>query len=357
MKTRTIKLMLMATTIFSVALMASCSDDDDKPNPADDKTELAVTISQAELLILNTEEGTVEDQFAAGSQATLQEAIDAAEETLLDEDATQGEVNSVVQNLQTAIDTYMAGEVAPIAATDLIARYQFDEGTGTTAMDDSPNNFDGAFKTGHAFWGAGNPAWTTDRHGNANRAIRFDDGAHVEVPYNTKLNPGNITISLWMKQDVNTPNVVDNQYMVAMNRWNTYKFNMQSVPKPFLTTKTASAGFDRDSADPAAGLPQGVWYHLVASFGGGHMKFYVNGTLTKDWTDVSGTIIDISATPVNLTIGQDLPNDKYSMVDGNPNYLNWGGHFIGALDEIRIYKTVLTDTQVTSIYNNEKPSL
>jgi hypothetical protein len=356
MKTRTIKVMLMATALFSVAMIASCSDDEDKPNPADDKTALASKITEAELLLMNTEEGTQEDQFAVGSQDDLQDAIDAAEETFLDEDATQGEVNSVTQNLQTAIDVYMAGEVAPIAATDLVARYQFDEGTGTVAMDDTPNNFDGTFTAGHAFWGAGNPNWTTDRHGDANKAIYFDNGAHIEIPYNTKLNPGSITISLWMKQDVNTPNIVDNQYMVAMNRWNGYKFNMQSVPKPFLTAKTGpSTIFDRDSADPAAGLPQGVWYHLVASFGGGHMKFYVNGTLTKDWTDVTGSIIDMSATPVALTIGQDLPNDKYSTLDTDPNYVNWGGHFIGALDEVRIYKTVLTDAQVTSIYNNEKP--
>lgn len=348
--------MLMVTALFSVALITACSDDDDKPDPADDKTELASTILEAELLIANTEEGTQEDQYQPGSQDDLQEAIDAATEILMDEDATQAQVNSVNQNLQTAIETYKSKEVAPIAAGDLVARYQFDEGTGTVVMDDSPNNFDGAFKTGHTFWGAGNPSWTADRHGNANRAIRFDDGAHIEVPYNSKLNPGNITISLWMRQDVNTPNIIDNQYMVAMNRWNGYKFNMQSVPKPFLTAKTnPTTIFDRDSADPAAGLPQGVWYHLVASFGGGHMKFYINGTLTKDWTDVSGTIIDLSATPVNLTIGQDLPNEKYSTLDTDPNYVNWGGHFIGALDEIRIYKSVLTDAQVTSIYNNEKP--
>lgn len=355
MKTRTIKLMLMATALFSVALIASCSDDDDKPKPAEDRDELAASITEAELLLSTTVEGTQEDQYQPGSQDDLQDAIDKATAVFTKANSTQQQVNSANENLQTAIDVYKSKEVAPIASADLVARWQFDEGTGTTVQDDSPNDFDGTFKTGHTFWGAGNPSWTTDRHGNANRAIYFDDGAHIEIPYNTKLNPGNITISIWMKQDVNAGGIIDNQYMVAMNRWNGYKFNMQSVPKPFLTAKTDATIYDRDSADPAAGLPQGVWYHLVASFGGGHMKFYINGTLTKDWTDVTGSIIDLSATPVNLTIGQDLPNEKYSTSDSDPNYVNWGGHFIGALDEIRIYKTVLTDAQVTSIYNNEKP--
>jgi hypothetical protein len=34
--------------------------------------------------------------------------------------------------------------------------------------------------------------------------------------------------------------------------------------------------------------------------------------------------------------------------------LAWGGHFIGGIDELRIYNTALTGAQITSIYNREK---
>ena len=50
--------------------------------------------------------------------------------------------------------------------------------------------------------------------------------------------------------------------------------------------------------------------------------------------------------------------DNYDNV-GHPDYhvipLEWGGYFRGMLDEVRMYNTVLTATQVASIYNIEKP--
>lgn len=347
--------MLMVTALFSLALITACSDDDKGPGPAENREELAATIAEATVLAETSEEGTIEDQFQPGSIAELETAIASATEIFLDADATQNEVNAANENLKSAIEDFMDKKVAPIAATDLIARWKFDEGTGTKAYDDYDNGLDGDFKTGHTYFGAGNPQWTTDRHGNANRAIYFKDGANIEVPYDVKLNPSVITISLWMKQDVNTP-IVNDQYMIALNRWNGYKFNMQNVPKPFFTAATDDAIFDRDSATPNDGLPQGNWYHLAVTFGGGHMKFYIDGEPTEggDWTDVSGTLKSISANPVNFTIGSDLPTSKYTVTEGD-FFVEWGGRFIGSLDDIRIYKSVLTAQQINSIYNNEKP--
>ena len=351
MKTK-IKLMLSLVMILAVGFIASCSDDDDGGSNANKET-LIASIAEAEDLLTTTEEGTSDGQYLVGSQADLQAAVMAAATVAADDDASQTEVNNANVNLQAAITTYEGKIITPIAPANLMAHWKFDEGTGTTAGDATTNNLDGTFKTGHAFWGAGNPTWTTDRYGNANSAIYFNSGANIEVPYNTKLNPDNITISLWMKQDVNTP-ILNNQYMVAMNRWNGYKFNMQDSPKSFFTVnpqENPGSHINEDNADPV--LTQGSWYHLAVTFGGGHMKFYVNGVMTRDW-EHAGTILDISANPINLTIGQDLPTDKYLATEGD-FYVNWGGYFKGILDEVRIYNTVLTDTQVTTLYNIEKP--
>ena len=59
--------------------------------------------------------------------------------------------------------------------------------------------------------------------------------------------------------------------------------------------------------------------------------------------------------PLNLVFGQDLPSTGYSLSEADPNYLNWGGFYIGTMDEVRMYKSVLTASQVTSIYEVEKP--
>lgn len=350
MKTK-FKLMLTLVMILTVGFIASCSDDDDGGSSAD-KEELLASIAEAENLLETTEEGTSDGQYLIGSQADLLEASTAAAAVAADADASQTEVNNANVNLQAAIATYEGKIITPIAPANLMAHWKFDEGTGTTAGDASANNLDGTFKTGDAFWGAGNPTWTADRYGNANSAIYFNAGANVEVPYNTKLNPDNLTISLWMKQDVNDP-ILNNQYMVALNRWNGWKLNMQADPKAFMTIKAdGPTWYDRDNADPI--LTQGDWYHVVVTFGGGHMVFYVNGVMVKDWDNTPGTAIDISANPINLTIGQDLPTDKYTATEGD-FYVNWGGYFKGSLDEIRIYNAVLTGTQVTSLYNIEKP--
>lgn len=349
------KLFLPVAIVLSMGLMASC---DDEEGVTLDKAELTTTITEAKALLTETEEGTSDGQYLRGSKTALQTAVTAAEAVASSASVTQVQIDNAAVNLAEAITVYESKVIAPIAAANLMAHWKFDEGTGTAAGDASANNLDGTFKTGSALWGAGVPTWSADRYGNANKALYFNAGGNVEVPYNTKLNPGTLTISLWMKQDVNNP-ILNNQYMVAMNRWNGYKLNMQSDPKAFMTVKADVVGsanpayYDRDNADPI--LTQGAWYHVVVTFGGGHTIFYVNGVMVKDWDNTPGTGISLSGAPINLTIGQDLPTDKYSDVEGD-FYGAWGGYFKGSMDEVRIYNTVLTGTQITSLYNIEKPS-
>jgi len=352
MKTKN-NLIFSLTLIFGLGFLVSC--DPEEETKGADKTELLATIADAEALLADSEEGTSDGQYLMGSKAPLETAVTAAQ-AIADADASaQTAVDNANVNLTAAITTYEGKVITPIAVANLMAHWKFDEGTGTSASDASANNLDGTLKTGHPYWGAGVPAWAEDRYGNANSAIKFDKGAHVEVPYNTKLNPDAMTISLWMKQDVNTP-ILNNQYMVSLNRWNGYKLNMQDAPKAFMTVKadngSAVSYYDRDNADPA--LAQGSWYHVVVTFGGGHMVFYVNGTLVKDWDNTPGTGVDLSANPINLTIGQDLPTATYTVTEGD-FYVNWGGYFKGLLDEVRIYNTPLTETQVASLYAIEKP--
>lgn len=348
MKTK-LKLMIALAVILSAGFMASCSDDNGGGGSSADKDALAAAIDEANDLLANTNEGVDFGDYLEGSKDDLMEAVELAEAVLANKNASQTAVNNATVNMNAAIEAYEANFIAPIAAASLAGHWKFDEGTGTTAADASGNGFTGTLKTGDAFWGAGVPVWTTDRNGTANKAIYFNEGAHVEVPYNTKLNPQTITIALWMKQDVNDP-IVNNQYMVAMNRWNGYKLNMQDAPKAFFTGATATTIYDRDNADPI--LAQGEWYHVVVTFGNGHTIFYVNGEMVKDWDDTPGTLKDISGNPINLTIGQDLPNDKYSDEEGD-FYVNWGGYFIGAMDEVRIYNTPITRPQVVGLYNSE----
>ena len=360
LKTNYAKLLAVLFLVISIAFVPACGDDDDDPVPVD-KTALSAKITEAENLIATTEEGTANGQYTIGSQDVLQDVIDLAKVVELNPLATQIEVDNSVIALDAAITVYEAAEISPIAPDALIGHWAFDDGTGTTVTDYSDNGFDGTFKTGHADFGAGDPSWAIDRYGNAGKAIQFDEGAFVEVPYNTALNPTQITIALWVKADENR----ENNRFLGLHSWNGYKFQLQSADKPFFSAATLNTTpgvddviYDRDT-DP--GLTIGTWYHLAVTFGGGEMVFYVNGVETITHTAVTGNLVTV--TGHNLTFGVSTSKfvatgDNYSTV-GHADYhvipIGWGGYFHGVLDEVRMYNTVLTATQIASIHTLEKP--
>jgi len=342
--------------VVIAATIGACSKDDTKVTI--DKTALEAKISEADSLVNNTVEGTAEGQYQMGAQAELSAAIDLAKQVDASTTVTQTQVDNAVTALQAAIDTFQGLKVIPIEPDALVGHWTFDEGTGTTTADFSGNSRDGTLTAGHANWGAGTPTWVTDRYGNDAKALHFDKGANVEIPYATALNPKEMTIALWVNDDVVDP-IWANNYMVSLNRWNGYKFQLQSANKAFFTVKVDVDGsadpaiYDRDNDSPT--LDQGTWYHVAVTLGGGHMIFYVNGTQVKDWDNTPGTGFSIADASVNLTIGQDLPTSIYSTDQNSPYYVDWGGYFIGTLDEVRIFNKALTSTQIKSIYDLEKP--
>jgi hypothetical protein len=360
MKTVFRKPIVMILAIISIAglvNLSSCSDDDDEPEVAD-KAALVIAVDAATEMFDATEEGNNDGQFPTAARVQMQAAIDAAAAVNASTTVTQAQVNAAIVSLAQATTTFQAAQITPIAESDLIGHWTFNEGSGTTVTDISANGFVGTFKTGAASWGAGVPTWAEDRYGDVGKALHFDDGGNVEIPYNTKLNPTvAITIALWVNADVIK---ADNRF-IGLHSWLGYKFQLEGINRPFMSIGKPDGGtYDRDSGDPNTALPIDAWHHIAASFKDGEMSFYVDGELTKTHTDTPGAAKSISATPYNLVFGQDFPTDKYAATDANYDSdkiipLAWGGFFQGYLDEVRMYKTALTASQVKSIYDREKP--
>ena len=326
----------------------SCSSDDDNDVIVVNKTVLAEKIGEAESMIKDTEEGTADGQYERGSQAELQEVIDLAQVVYDDTETTQVAVDNTVLSLDAALDDYKAKVIIPIAPEDLVGHWTFDDGTGSVLTDYSGNGFNGELKDGSETWGGGAPEWTADRYGNEGKALNFDKGAHVNIPYNPAINPSQMSISVWIKA---TESRESNRF-IGLHSWNGYKFQLQAANKPFFTAATTDGIFDKDT-DPA--LELNIWYHLVVTSGNGEMVFYVNGTETKRWDDVAGTMAPVSGH--DLAFGQG--SSQYAATTDNYDNnkiipLDWGGYFHGSLDEVRIYKTILSSSQVSSIYNLEK---
>ena len=334
----------------------SCSKSSSPPPPTTNKTALQKTIDSANWYLTNTVVGTKPGQYTVGSKAALSTATTSATTILNDATSTQNTLDNANANLQSAINVYHGAYIQQIAAANLVAYWKFNGNPN----DSSGNGHNGTVMAGHAFFGAGTPALTADRFGNANRAYHFDNGGNIEVPYATSLNPSSMSISLWVKMDTTTrANVNANRYMIAMNRWNGWKFQTQPG-LPFFTVHAIETGppvdttyYDRDDAGTALTDPT-KWYHLVVTFTPGEEDFYINGSLVKQWTNVPGTPINISSNPINITIGSDLPTNKYLTTDATGNFLvDYGGFWTGDMDDVMFYNIALTGPQVASIYNDQ----
>lgn len=346
---------LKMAAIFSLSLgliLTSCSKK--SSTPPTDKTTLKAAIDSANWYYTVTIEGSKPGDYTVGSKTALKTALDAANAILADPSSNQATLTNAAANLQGAINTYKGAYIGQIAAANLIGYWKFNG----NANDSSGNANNGVVTAGHAFFGAGTPNLTNDRFGNANMAYHFDHGGNIEIPYTLALNPQQMSISLWVRQDTAGRTINPNNcYMIAMNRWNGFKFQTQPT-LPFFTVKVDTVLgkpqpiWDRDDAGVAL-TPVTTWYHLAITFKAGVEDFYINGTLVKEWTNTPGTAITLT-NPINLVIGADLPVSKYLTTDATGNFLvDYGGFWTGDMDDVMFYNISLTGPQIQSIFNNQ----
>lgn len=345
--------------VGSSAFVSSCSNKDDTPAPTPaNKTTLSSVIDSTNAIYSGATEGTKPGLYAAGSKATFKTAIDAGTTTKNDASATQAAVNTAVASLRRAALAFQNARIQEVSVANLVAQWKFNG----DAKDASGNGNNGTLSTGPGSASvSGNPGTpvdgntlptlTTDRFGVANMAYAFSNGGYIEVPYKAALNPQALTITAWVYR---TDNNADN-YILSLNRWNTFKFQLQDFGKPFLTVTTTKSISDKD--DDSGIVPVNKWTHVAASYVDGTMKFYIGGQLVKTYTDVTGAL---AAAPANipLAIGQQLPkslNNAASPTGQAAGYFTFysAAYFKGSLDEIRLYNKALSDAEVSSIYSIE----
>ena len=147
MKTKLTLTSLVAILFIGTSIISSSCKDDDDSTPVN-TTILADSITAAEDLLAGATEGTAPGNYVVGSKATLQTTIDAV--TLIKDNpaSTQANIDAAVVNLHNAMNVFRNSVVVPIAESNLIAYWAFDEGTGTTVSDASPNGLDGTFTVG-----------------------------------------------------------------------------------------------------------------------------------------------------------------------------------------------------------------
>ncbi len=116
---------------------------------------------------------------------------------------TQQEVDNATNGLRRAVDIFSSHLIQEVSVANLVALWKFNG----NPVDSSGNGHNGTLKTGWvgssaatATDGGTLPKLVADRFGRPGMAYDFNNGATIEVPYNSALNPQSFTISLWLKR-------------------------------------------------------------------------------------------------------------------------------------------------------------
>ncbi len=169
---------------------------------------------------------------------------------------------------------------------------------------------------------------TTDRCDNTNNAYSFDGSDYIEIDDSSSFEVQNLTISLWLSlsDGNNSPNFFNKDdytkgYQIGVSGPKLYFMVGNGVWHPIYV--------DND-------LENNTWYHLVGTYDGNTLKFYLNSSLIDELEHQGG----ISYGNNNLFIG------------ANGYYLANPDHYMnGKIDDIRVYNRALSETEIDDLYN------
>ncbi|MDR1416301.1 MAG: LamG domain-containing protein, partial [Prevotellaceae bacterium] len=256
--------------------------------------------------------------------------------------------------------TFEGNKYEAIPASNLLIGLSFDEGAeATTQLTAAGKNLVATLETGPSEIFGANTGKPTFVDGKKGKAIHFTQGSHLEIAQYARADfeGKELSIAVWVKPDETR----ENNHIISYNSWHSWKFNLQSQNKPFFTVSTDGGAVDAD--DEGNGVPNGSWTHLVVALNltAKTLDLYTNGLLVKHWTsedkpNLQGTIApNEGAWPLTIGTFYSFNGAVNGDWDGwaNATPEEWNSYFVGAIDELKVYNTALTEGQVSGLYNSE----
>ena len=202
---------------------------------------------------------------------------------------------------------------APPPPTGLVAAYGFDEASGLSVTDSSG--------TGNTGTISGATRSASGKYGGALSFDGLNDLVSIADSNSLDLTTG-MTLEAWVQP-------------TAINDWRTVLFKERPgglVYGLYSSTDTGRPGGFVDiggerSARSTTALPLNTWTHLAATYDGGNLRLYVNGTQAA----TLALTANIPVTTGQLKIG------------GNGVWSEW---FKGLIDEVRVYNRALTAAEI-----------
>ena len=209
---------------------------------------------------------------------------------------------------------------APTAA-NLIAHWEFEEGSGTTAADSTPNNYDGTI------FGAN---WSTSvaPAASGTRSLTFDGSNDYVDSYDFAIN-NDFTVAAWIN-----PDSTSNRAIIARNGTGSSNHNI-------LLVGFYGGGYHVALQNQTfqAGTPTTGWQHILVTgvevADGTDVTLYRNGI--KLWEHRYPTKFNDTSGGRLWTIGQEW--------DGNSRT----DYFDGNIDDVRIYDDALSASEIATL--------
>lgn len=315
------------TSMLMVAVMVAtgCKKDDDGPDtpslnpevtgfsPTEVVAGTTVTITGKDF---PSDASTIEVTFFDGVVATIVSNTSTEIVVTVPEGAQNGPV-TVSFDGEDITTTTEADVRLDIPRDGLVAFYSF---TGD-ASDESDNSNDGTVS------GA---TLTADRYGNANSAFSFDGtDDYIEVADDATLDlTSAATISMWINVNSITNASLFDKTFISGESAQGYRINLDFI------SQRLNFGFDNNlHSSPSNSLEVNKWEHVVVTFDGLNIDYYLNGAL-------------VSTSAINNQ-GDMTPNDMALLIGKNSN----DNLFDGAIDDVAIYNTALNADQIAALHN------
>jgi concanavalin A-like lectin/glucanase superfamily protein/LysM domain-containing protein len=223
---------------------------------------------------------------------------------------------------------------------NLLSYWKFDETTtGSTVIDSSGNGYNG---TPH-----NNPAPSTD----VPSTITFSDpeslsfngtDQYVSVPDNSAFAMTSATFSVWVKFN----SLSNDMEMIAKRsddgvQW---QFGYSGGTNEFKVTLANDGAYgccDDFRWSPSPSITTGVWYNIAVSINGStkKLRWYQNGIFKQQDSIPANDNLGTQLSTAQLTLG--------ATSNGTAEFLD------GYLDDVRIYNTALTDSDISDIASGD----
>jgi hypothetical protein len=210
-----------------------------------------------------------------------------------------------------------------------IGEWRFDEKQGTTVRDTSGNNNTGTLTN--------NPTWLHTTECKQGSCLRFNgSNNYIDAGNNSILQFGtsNFTIQAWVKPLSNSDGAKRGIVSTLGHSSAGYVLAYRGSNQLYLETFDGGGnpnGYSTNSLTP------NQWNHVAVVRGGGTYTFYINGIPSGTVNDNASNITNSQ----NLNIGRCIGHN--------------GGYFNGKIDEVRMYNTARTPTQIAWDYNRGAP--